>query len=454
MIALTLIGLPLALAALALLLVKPMMAPGVIVGAGGMAVLYRWPALALLMMGALVPFEGLFTGQVTGAKLVGLALIVILALRFVLRQIPNEDWQSPLWPILIAFMTWYLLSLWKSDLRLLSISTLKDLLVGLILFVSTLIFAPRMSFRHFGQGIALSVAATCVIAFATKDHQVEGRAIGLLSDPNYFALLVVVALPLGMLTWLQRTELWWRLGWGVVMVILLAGLVQSGSRSALMVTLMSTLMGLWHHRRRLVSFKPRHAGFVLLGILIMLPVAYKALPDDYLKHIQTLMLLKKGVDAVQDPSLGRRTSYLVVGSELVKSHPWLGTGPGTFPVHYAQSNYAAAFSFEPDRSDLFRPAHNTYMQLLAETGIPGGGLFAALVGAALLCCLKARRRFLLHQQQENADLAAHYGLSMLGMALFLMFLSIPNHKYLWMLLALSSVLYQRAKRSRPVEASS
>lgn len=44
----------------------------------------------------------------------------------------------------------------------------------------------------------------------------------------------------------------------------------------------------------------------------------------------------------------------------------------------------------------------------------------------------------------HADLAAHLTMSLVAIGLFLMFLSVPSHKYLWMMLALSSVLVRQA----------
>ncbi|MNJ78171.1 hypothetical protein D3C77_758460 [compost metagenome] len=47
----------------------------------------------------------------------------------------------------------------------------------------------------------------------------------------------------------------------------------------------------------------------------------------------------------------------------------------------------------------------------------------------------------------------HLSTSMLAIGLFLMFLSAPNHKYLWILLALSSVLRLKAEQARPVQVA-
>ncbi|HEY3281358.1 MAG TPA: O-antigen ligase family protein, partial [Armatimonadota bacterium] len=59
------------------------------------------------------------------------------------------------------------------------------------------------------------------------------------------------------------------------------------------------------------------------------------------------------------------------------AHPLLGTGYGTFEISYPQ--YA--------RAGYTKLAHNSYLQLAAETGFPGMLLMLAAIGAGLWACL-------------------------------------------------------------------
>ncbi len=68
------------------------------------------------------------------------------------------------------------------------------------------------------------------------------------------------------------------------------------------------------------------------------------MPAGYVARIQSLSILSAGASAHQDESLGRRASYIVVGSQMIRENPILGSGPGTFPLHYAPTGYAKAFS--------------------------------------------------------------------------------------------------------------
>lgn len=419
----------------------PFLAPFVVIGLVGLAVLHRRPAWGLLGIAALVPFEGLFKGsEFTGAKLLGVSMIGILAVQLLLRQMPAERLRNNLWRPLSLFILAYLISLMFSERYGLSFGHLRELAVGLALFAITVLVAAELDLKMLFRLVSLSVAATCALALVSAKHQVGGRAIGLLEDANYFALLIAFAAPMSAWLALRASNLLIRLSWLAVTLLLLAGMTKTDSRSGLVVLVGCLLIGLWHHRAELRQIRSRHLGFVLLGAAIVIPLGLMSLPAEYVARIQSLVELKSGINAHQDASLGRRASYLVVGSQMIRDNPLVGSGPGTFPVHYAATGFAKAFSEEAGTADLYRRAHNTYLELFSEIGIPGGLLFTALIMFGLRNFERARQASQACGDAERADLATHLALSFLAMALFLMFLSAPNHKYLWIMLGLSGYL--------------
>lgn len=189
----------------------------------------------------------------------------------------------------------------------------------------------------------------------------------------------------------------------------------------------------------------------MLGAAIILPLAIYAMPAGYLARIQSLSILSAGAKA-QDASLGRRASYIVVGSQIIREHPLLGSGPGTFPLHYATTGYAKAFSANRKIGDLYRRAHNTYLEIFSELGIPAGLLFVGLLGQGFFNLIRARSAWLQRREWQQADLITHLGMSFLSLTLFLMFLSAPNLKYLWIMLALTWVLRLKAEQAALTEA--
>lgn len=66
--------------------------------------------------------------------------------------------------------------------------------------------------------------------------------------------------------------------------------------------------------------------------------------------------------------------------------------------------------------------------------------------------IRARREWLQRREWQHADLMTHLGMSFLSLTLFLMFLSAPNLKYLWIMLALTWVLRLKAEQAPLTEA--
>lgn len=428
----------------------PYVAPLVVCGLFAGAALYRHPAWGLVGMVALVPLEGLFQGSgVSGAKLLGGALVAITATRLLLRHTSADHLRSNLWRPLLLWLLLLGLSLLYSQYQSVSLSSARELAVGLVLFLVTLVVGRSLDLYWVCRALVVSVAATCIVALVSPDRQAGGRAIGLLADANYFALLIAVALPPALLLVRQASGGWRRLLWGSLTLVLLLGLIRTDSRSGLLVVLLSITLLAWFYRADWQRIRPRHLGFVMLAVGLGGILTAIVLPPAYVDRVKALASLGAG-SAAADPSLGRRSSYLLVGADMVRENPLLGAGLGTFPQHYARTGYASGFSEHMGQPDLFRRAHNTYLELFGELGIPAGLLFLLLLAVATRNFFQARISALAGGNRDAAELATHLGVSLLAMSLFLLFLSSPNHKYLWVLLALSSVLRLRIEADLPV----
>ncbi|PMQ08117.1 hypothetical protein PseAD21_25845 [Pseudomonas sp. AD21] len=431
----------------------PFLAPGAVIGLVGFSVLYRKPTWGLLGIAALVPFEGFFKdSSLSGSKLIGASLAVILMLQLAMHQIPGERLRSNLWRFLAWFLVLYFLSLLNTDDMGMSLGHLRELSVGLILFVITLLIGRELNLDLFARLVTLSVSATCAMAMFSTKFQDQGRAAGLLEDPNAFALLIAFAIPLALLLVIRGPTLLHRLFWGACCLLLLGGMTKTESRSGLVVVALSLLIGCWHYRAQLTRIRPRHLGFAMLGAAIVIPLAIYAMPAGYIARIQSLSVLSAGAKGHDDESLGRRASYIVVGGQMIRENPLLGSGPGTFPLHYATTGYAKAFSANRKVGDLYRRAHNTYLEIFSELGIPAGLLFVGMLGLGLYNLIRARAAWMLRRDWQQADLMTHLGVSFLSLTLFLMFLSAPNQKYVWIMLALTSVLRLKAEQAPLTEA--
>lgn len=423
----------------------PYLAPGAVLGLVGVTLFYRKPTWGLLGIAALVPFEGFFKdSSLSGTKFLGASLAVILMLQLAIHQIPSERLRSNLWRYLVWFMVLYFLSLLNTDDLGMSLGHLRELSVGLVLFVITLLIGRELNLDLFAKFVTLSVTMTCMLAMFSSKYQDQGRAAGLLEDPNAFAMLIAFAVPLGLLLVVRSPKMLHRLFWGACCILLLGGMTKTESRSGLVVLFLSLVIGAWHYRTELARIRPRHLGFAMLGVVLVIPLAIAVMPAGYVARIQSLSILSAGAKS-QDESLGRRASYIVVGSQMIRENPLLGSGPGTFPLHYATTGYAKAFSANRKVGDLYRRAHNTYLEIFSELGIPAGLLFVGMLALGLYNLIRARRLWMQRNNREEADMMTHLAMSFLSLTLFLMFLSAPNQKYVWIMLALTSVLRLKAE---------
>jgi O-antigen ligase len=138
-----------------------------------------------------------------------------------------------------------------------------------------------------------------------------------------------------------------------------------------------------------------------------------------------------------DVSLLRRASYVLVAKNAVKENPFIGTGPGTFPLIYQYSTFASAFA--EDSSGYARSAHNTYLEVVVGTGILGLGVFFIIIIWAFI------HLYRIHKHLKNDDviqaaLVRSIAWSLVAFLTALMFSSQLYHKYIWLLLGLSFVV--------------
>ncbi|MGI0118194.1 O-antigen ligase family protein [Zooshikella sp. RANM57] len=416
------------------------LAPFIALSCVGIILLYQHPAWGLLGLIFLVPFEGIFeeTRFFTGAKVLGVALLLIVACQLILRQMPIERLRSSLWRPLALFLLLYTISVLHSDYFELSLNSFRQMLTAIAVFVLTLLLAEELRFKVLMSTLVFAVAMTALIALY-QTYTSNNRAIGLLKDPNYFALLISVAIAMvGYLVLHQRHWLV-SLFWAGVLIVLSLTFMKTYSRSGALVLLIVVGFALWHYRDYFHMLRARHLGWVLLSLAVALPVVHVSIPEDYKQRLFSLLSLQKGIKSFDDRSLGRRASYLVVGWQSIKNNPWTGTGPGSFPVNYAYSGYASAFSLSRREPELFRRAHNTYLELAVESGVAVSLLFCWLAWRGLVSYWQVRMMALQKQRLSLASSVTHLGLAFLALCIFLLFLSAPNHKYFWCMLAIAEV---------------
>ena len=165
------------------------------------------------------------------------------------------------------------------------------------------------------------------------------RYVGIFNDPNDLGLLFVACLP--MAVFLSRNSgFLGRLLWLSAAGLLLYGTYLTNSRGALLGVLVVGGIYIWHKR-----------GLVTAGILGVAGLTV----------LKLVSMRMQQLDADESSAYGRVDAWYE-GMQMFFSHPLLGVGVGNFT----------------DYNDL--TAHNSFVLVLAETGLIGFTLWLAFVG--------------------------------------------------------------------------
>jgi O-antigen ligase len=120
----------------------------------------------------------------------------------------------------------------------------------------------------------------------------------------------------------------------------------------------------------LIKTKARHRGLMVTAVAITTVVVLTVLAS--IPVIERLETLTRGQDV---PNWQARTAAWSGTLDLIRDHPFLGTGPGTFPI-----------AFTPYRpvgvNARFLHTHNDYLHSISETGILTAGIILWLIVAA------------------------------------------------------------------------
>ena len=222
-----------------------------------------------------------------------------------------------------------------------------------------------------------------------------GRAIWnhVFSNPNDLAGIAI--LQLSMVAALLSLE---QHGWvkragqvGIVLVPLLILMTQSrGGFIALSLFVICCMIGQWSQLRRVLD-PARRVRLVLTLVAVIVAVAFFA-PNGVwqrvagLQHLTSTEHLNQ-VD--QEGSARQRYEIWRVATKMIRENSLTGVGLGAYPT--AHAIYAQGEEFNRTAAGA-RDTHSTYLNVLAETGVPGALAFFGLIVSVMLSTERIRRQ--------------------------------------------------------------
>lgn len=292
---------------------------------------------------------------------------------------------------LLGLTVWMIIctpfSLWKGgSVEMLKDSWSKSLSAGFIVaaLVQTTAHATRIM-----KVVAFAFLAAGLLGIVVGESQ-EGRLMlrdGSYSNPNDYAIAILY----GCVCWYfmmhnPSSSALMRVFSFFVLVFLILMLLKTGSRGAMITAVITFLPAFWRYSASTKLMVAIAAPAMLIAGLFILPAEMRNryltfFSDESIRKAKSAdeqeMLLKAQGSSEQRLQLAKDAFWLTL------KNPLFGVGPAMFGV--AQNDLSVSRS---NKKGAWIGTHNSYLQVSAETGIPGFLLFMA----CLITCWRDLRR--------------------------------------------------------------
>ena len=197
---------------------------------------------------------------------------------------------------------------------------------------------------------------------------------GSFTDNNAYALAVTSVMPLLFAVAQNVKHRWARLALFAAVPLSAFAVIGLFSRGGLLSLIAGALMFAWLQRRRYIAL----ASVVTAGLL---GYAFAPIPQSYFERMDTIRTYKE----VEEYSALGRLHYWRVALDMTADRP-LGVGLKNFESAYDRYDFSNGAFGER------RATHNSYLQVMAETGIQGLLAYLFTFTWALILLFRIRRR--------------------------------------------------------------
>lgn len=254
--------------------------------------------------------------------------------------------------------------------------------------------------------------------------QQGGRLQGGAGDPNVLATGVVPAIALAAALIVATRAATVRIALGLAIVVLGAGLAATESRGGLIAMVIALIAAV-------AVAKGRRGAIIVLAMVTFGGAA------------AWFVNTPSGWDRITsfDGGGNGRSDLWNVGWDMAKDHPLAGVGLGNYQdraVEYVRR--PREIQFVDIIAEKPHVVHNTYLQLMAETGVIGLLLFLAVAGAALAASLRAARQYDARGDDGMATLARALFVAIVAVLGASIFLTNGHDSRLWLLFGLAPAL--------------
>ncbi len=282
------------------------------------------------------------------------------------------------------------------------------------------------AYGGFGQAEILNIVT------GVDDFRISGP----IGDPNFYAQVLVVIVPLAFHFMVSEKKLILRGLAAWCLVVCGLSIVFTFSRGGA-IALAIVLVSLLFYRR------PKPAEIFLMAVLVVGLLAF--MPEAYTSRLNTIGQIATGqTDVREEASIRGRLSELLVAWQMFMDHPILGVGVSNYPNYY--QSYSRQIGLDPRTEN--REPHNLFLEVAAETGLVGLIVFIMILYFSFRSIFHAWHTFNKLDLPDYAGLVAVYGIGLVGYFTAAMFIHGAYPRYLWLLIGIALALPQVVKNTQ------
>jgi O-antigen ligase len=256
----------------------------------------------------------------------------------------------------------------------------------------------------------------------------KDRLLGIDGDPNELAANLVPALVFALALLVTVRDALLKSAVTGAIAVLTAALFATQSRGGLVAVAVTGVAAVL-----LYGVNRRHALMAIVGVALVAAAVFVVSPG-----------ASSRVTSFGDQGQGRLT-FWTLAWRVAGDRPLVGVGLGNYPeAARAYVRRPGALRFVEKVIDHRRVVHNSYLELLAETGVIGLGLYLAVVAGCLGAAQRAARLFERAGRSDLARLARAVLIASIGYLTTSLTLSNATNRRLWLVLALGPAVLAMA----------
>lgn len=307
--------------------------------------------------------------------------------------------------------------------------------LGFLTVIQSVFSVQYMDFYGFGRVTQAEIA----------DHIDSWRYIGPVDDPNYYAQLLLLALPLIAIAAVSFGKSVSGFVFALAAAIVFSAMLMTLSRGTLLAGLVVLGVAFWGQRKKFFL----GAILVIAAAAVAIQFAPSTVVQRFVGVIDDLSSAMSGNGFIADKAIAGRLAEMEAAIRLFFEHPVFGAGYANFDALYQD---IARLNSLMSRG-AGRETHNLYLEILAERGVVGLAVFAGLIALVISSAGQGARAMAASGHRLEADFSRAAVLSITGYLATSFFLHEAFTTSFWAIVTLAFAAIQVASLPEPVRTT-